>query len=422
MLPHINDPTFTCPKPDCQRILQLKRAWSGQNAKRYYVACLIGEHVDCKNYWHFFPLGVAPGPATTATPSLRLSTSSSSSSLSSTSAICVRRSCNKRFNKLCNNQMCRLHCLDHPAACRKHRPDPNPAAEQPLPPPLSDNFLQFLNTLCMQFDNTPSSTQSPNRPSSLHVSSQEDADFQYALSLSLESSPPTAPHLSSPKAGPSSSQTARATLPFDTTHRFDLVYSPTNGAADIIAIDSYPTWPRHWPQSRLSDIPELLITTTKSSCDDIYECYSTKYGSWMKIPINYVHRVATDQSLLVRRVGIVGVDEEHHIRRLKRSSSPSATIPLPSKKRRRSHDTGKGKSRVIEIDSSEDDDIEFVRFGPQIKIEPQTPRATKRLRPTITIPSTPTTSMPSSSSFSDTPPPTTPDDDFPFTLPLAKYA
>ncbi|KAK6996231.1 hypothetical protein R3P38DRAFT_2467230, partial [Favolaschia claudopus] len=149
-------------------------------------------------------------------------------------------------------------------------------------------------------------------------------------------------------------------------HRIDLVFwSTPRGAASISAIQSCPAWPRHWPLFRLSDVPHLVMNDNDTAPDDFYECFSTKYSTWMRIPIDYAHTVSTDQTLFVRRLGVVGKDEHLYL--------PQATLTdIPDVK-------GKGKRVVIEISDS-DDEVEAANRpprNPKIKIEPTTPTSTR---------------------------------------------
>ncbi|KAJ7701053.1 hypothetical protein B0H16DRAFT_1483662 [Mycena metata] len=78
-MPGINDPSFACPHPACQRPLSLKRCKAGSRKGRYYLLCDQAlDHPQMQNHWYWWAPGVAPArrqrtlealpPAPTATP------------------------------------------------------------------------------------------------------------------------------------------------------------------------------------------------------------------------------------------------------------------------------------------------------------------------------------------------------------------
>ncbi|KAJ6592499.1 hypothetical protein B0H19DRAFT_1245369 [Mycena capillaripes] len=413
---NINDSSFICPKFGCGRILYLQHAKRGSQKNRHFICCDSVDHIDRKRYWFFFRPGEAPTRPTTmvvhtaAPPILQQPNANKA-------AFCAYRGCLKRPHKFCDNKCCRAHCLTNYAQCRQHCSTPLPVPQPPLPPLSSfaqqalDNInAHALQTITFTPPSTPATTLSP--------SSQEEADINLAIAQSLKS----APGLST-----ASSSTLTLDVSFNNTHRIELVYWAANGgAATISAVDSCPTWPHTWPHFRLLDVPHLLLDDTDTLCDDFFECYSTKYRSWMRIPIHYVHHVTTDQSLLIRRIGVIGSDEHQHIHSLlARSTTPEDDKLIVIHDRK-----GKRRAEVIEILDSDDDDEEFkvVAYrprSPKIKIEPTSPRrAGKRPRLMVTIPSTPPSSLPSlSSSTMSAPtsaPPSSPDSAFPFAIYPAK--
>ncbi|KAF7359962.1 hypothetical protein MVEN_00723100 [Mycena venus] len=419
--PSINDPaTFKCPKLGCGRLLKLKLAKKGGQKDRNYLCC-DSEHFDNKIYWYFFPRGVRPAPQTAAAP---ISVPPPQLQPATTSVVlCAGQPCPKRPNQFCDNHMCRSHCLADPATCRQHRPNQPPPASKPPLPALTSPVLAALNAISAETLRTitfaPQSAATSPRPSCpshpsafpLDDDDEQDEDLKLAIALSLK---PSSLYLS-----PASSSSA--VMP-DITHRIDLVYWAINGGPAVIcAIDSCPTWPHSWPRFRLSDVAHLLVTDDETTCQDFYECYSTKYDAWMKIRIDYIHQVSTDQSLLIRRVGVVGKDEKQHIDLLKRPSSPVVARPVLCDTKGK----GKAKREVIEILDSDDDDDEEVRVVRHIKVEPSSPlRPVKRPCLTISIPRSSSPSFPSLSSSILTAPTSpaldSPVDYFPPSISLAK--
>jgi hypothetical protein len=136
---------------------------------------------------------------------------------------------------------------------------------------------------------------------------------------------------------------------------------------------------------RLTDNPMLLQSPSYPQLDPFYECFSFSYQSWMKIPATYIHTLARDHALLIRRVGVIGSDEDLQIARACAiNNPPSPTIPIPSIPLRKRDRKGKSKQAAITVDDDDDDDIVIVGFKPAIKQKPPSPpRPVKRLRYTL---------------------------------------
>ncbi|KAJ7663340.1 hypothetical protein DFH06DRAFT_1395561 [Mycena polygramma] len=392
---HIDDTQFTCPHAACRRRLRLQFGTKGSLKNRYYLACFeVDHHPRGTNFWHLFRLGESPqrkqvSPAARRSSALSVSSSASSLASSSSSApssdaststststsscsenICGRR----RVHQHCERQMCKAHCEEN-GGCRTH-PLPTPAPTTSLPP-LNSAAVEILASIA-------------TLPYA-HLQTIVSAAQEKAHALALRTPLPPSPTLSEEQeysallAGSPPPASANASVDFTTIHRIVLVFWATKDApATVQAIQDPPVWRKSWPLIRLSDINNLLKTRSHPYIDPFYECWSTQYERWMKIPVSYVHTVRQDQTLLVRRLGVVGSDEDHY-------KSRALTQPdTPMLQRSR-----KGKEKAIEVlevaDSSDDEEIEVSEVTKAIKREPPTPpsRAVKRAR-TSRASSTPT--------------------------------
>ncbi|KAJ7347672.1 hypothetical protein DFH08DRAFT_1080029 [Mycena albidolilacea] len=112
----------------------------------------------------------------------------------------------------------------------------------------------------------------------------------------------------------------------------------------------------------ISDLTNLLTTPRFPKIHTFYEYYLKELASWVKIPVSYVFTVTTNTQLFIRRVGVIGGDQAHHLSRI--ASPATCRNMLTTSKRKRS-------STPIDIE----DDTE-----PTVKQEPITLPNAKRPR------------------------------------------
>ncbi|KAJ6475794.1 hypothetical protein C8R47DRAFT_1323831 [Mycena vitilis] len=388
----INDSTFTCPHPTCGRHLKLRLSQKGETKDCYYVACFMTEdHPHAANFWKFFKCGEIPKRrrrlSIAASSSSVLVTSASTSSLASSSSSssvsgslptisCSQNGCGStRVHKHCTRLMCKGHC-EKSGGCLTH---PKPSPVLPTLLPALNDLLSSIATL-------------PHTQLQKIITAAQQQTHELALRTPFRPSPTPSEQQEYAILVPRSPLAVSETLDFSIKHRIVLVYWATNGAlAAVQAIQDPPVWRKSWPRIRLSDIGNLLKTRDHPYIDTFYECWSTGYERWMKIPVSYVHTVGTDQALFIRRVGVVGGDERRLLSKRilsvdtptapsKRSWKDTPTAPL---KRSRN-----GKEKVIEADDSSEGEVEVSEVSridseQPIKQEPPTPpssRPSKRSR------------------------------------------
>ncbi|KAJ7853716.1 hypothetical protein B0H14DRAFT_2580320 [Mycena olivaceomarginata] len=387
--PDINSPTFYCPKRGCGRRLPLNLCADGKrNAGRYYIVC-FNDHHDNEPLWYFFRTGDAPRPAqstrphsvTIAATPLALATSSQSGSIpqpalpprrtSRTNQCKARETCRtSRINRLCTRQMCRSHCLNAGGCSTHHENEPSIQGET-----SAGDSLRILIDGLQSFV-----AQIPNSDEFVIRGQHERAAAAHALALRTPLPPSPTPseeaqyhrlvaRVSSPLAGPSAASTSPS-LSYEILHRVVLVFWISEGCSALVqAIQDPPHWRQSWPQIRLSDISRLLTSGAYPHLDSFYEYFCIELQSWVKISMSYILTVRTDQQLFVRRVGVVGRDQAHHLSRLSISGTSGKSVSPPP-------------ALAIDIqDSSEDDD------HVKIKLEPMTPPRVqlKRKAPARTI-------------------------------------
>ncbi|KAJ7927047.1 hypothetical protein B0H13DRAFT_2559353, partial [Mycena leptocephala] len=307
-----------------------------------------------------------------------------------------------RISQKCRSRMCKIHC-ESSGGCTLHIPLPPPAAL----PSLSRYDLEILTTIKNYADQAPRSAEYARQQQIL-------TQRQQAAAL---------PFIPSPSPTPSPNRT----LAQAAEHSFPLVHWPLpHQPAVISGIQGPASWP-YW------------TFTSKQP----YECFSIDYSTWMLVPANYVHRVASGRPLLIRNLGVTGSDEEEQVRRLRafvgppyEPVQPSVTRP-PSKKRPASFidvdsaDAAHSKpkkltlqrlkpvaSTVIDIESS---DNEVVVTGQKIviKLEKVTPPAKRPRLSRLQLPSRSCSLSPPSLTYSTSAGPSSsgpPSPEFPFAL------
>ncbi|KAJ7694745.1 hypothetical protein B0H14DRAFT_2650846 [Mycena olivaceomarginata] len=340
--PDINSPTFYCPKRGCGRRLPLNLCADGKrNAGRYYIVC-FNDHHDNEPLWYFFRTGDAPRPAQSTRPRsvtitaapLALATSSQSGSISQpalpprrtsrTNQCKARETCRtSRINRLCTRQMCRSHCLNA-GGCSTHHEEESPIQGETS---AGDSLRILIDGLQSFVAQIPNSEQFAIREQ------HERAAAAHTLALRTPLPPSPTPseeaqyhrlvaRVSSPLAGPSAASTSPS-LSYEILHHVVLIFWISEGCSALVqAIQDPPHWRQSWPQIRLSDISRLLTS---------------------------------HQQLFVRRVGVVGRDQAHHLSRLSISGTSGKSISPPP-------------ALAIDVQGSPEGDDHA-----KIKLEPMTP-------------------------------------------------
>ncbi|KAJ7164673.1 hypothetical protein C8R43DRAFT_987894 [Mycena crocata] len=192
--PNINDSKFHCPL--CTWSMKLVLCNKGRNKNRYFLACHNKNHPDAAIMWHFFPRGQSPTPV--AQQQVILCPPPKPRPAVRAPTMCAIIVCKgiRPVNKLCEQQMCKRHCLAR-GGCRCHQPEAKVAL-----PALSASNIKLLNELLRNALPPTIRTSTPVSPldkisallSPSPTLSQEEEDYEYALRLSREpGSPPYKP-------------------------------------------------------------------------------------------------------------------------------------------------------------------------------------------------------------------------------------
>lgn len=89
--------------------------------------------------------------------------------------------------------------------------------------------------------------------------------------------------------------------------RFNLVFWDNSlEAANIQIVEECPRWP-HWSLDQFS-LMHLLGEDLTS-----IQLFSPAYRVWMTIPLNFVHSLSTNCTVMLRRTGVIGIDEQRII-------------------------------------------------------------------------------------------------------------
>ncbi|KAF7374335.1 hypothetical protein MSAN_00317200 [Mycena sanguinolenta] len=351
---NINDPrTFRCPK--CSYLAELQIV-KGSDPVQCYLGCFRRTH---DRLWHYFEPGELPDPLPPALAqriSRAISSAQSVHPSASRRTECLERGCSKSRNLNCRHDRCRQCCLETGRDCGVHRPAKTNANLAPdflaglrgvaaeIRGPVDQTIRHaYLSLLYKRQRDAALTASLPSLPPS-PTKSQEERHQDYATRLARGfSTPPPSP----PQPAASSS---RSLLP-PPSRRIVLIYWAHSGRqATISVIQDCATWVRSWPGIKLDDFAQHL-----SSSDTMYKFYAADYRAWIRIPMAYVQIVRTDQPFLVRRVGVVGIDEDSYISRLHTfldfpllPPSPLHTRPVSAATRQR--------PRPLEIIKIEDND------------------------------------------------------------------
>ncbi|KAJ7926871.1 hypothetical protein B0H13DRAFT_1972065 [Mycena leptocephala] len=298
----------TVPKAGCRRVLKLKKSKSGVNAGSDYIKCYNPNHEDLvPAFWYFFPREslsassdllppAIPPPAQQPPPALGCK--------------CLHPGCQlsgPRISQKCRSQMCKLH-YESSGGCTLQIPLPPPTAL----PSLSSYDLEILATIKSYADQAPRSAEYTRQQ---HLLKQR----QQSAALPFVPSP-------SPTPSPTRIFAQAAERSFPPVH-----WPLANQPAVISGIQGPASWP-YWTFS------------TKQ----LYECFSVDYNTWMLVPANYVHRVASGRPLLIRNLGVTGSNEQEQVRRLRAFVDPPYE-PLVT----RLHPRKRTFSNIIDVDSDD---------------------------------------------------------------------
>ncbi|KAJ7113247.1 hypothetical protein C8R43DRAFT_1242679 [Mycena crocata] len=379
--PLITAAPFKC--PECRHTLVLDQsAKPGKNHGRYFISCFKKQHAP---FFFFWPRSAIPPPRTAARlaaeASRRPQPAPPASSPSTTEPKCAILTClKKRVHRMCDQRMCRPHCLAN-GGCRCHLEDDNPPRPSlPLLPALDSTSVRALDNIATTYPTNPplrrsssSSLLSRNQArifdprqqewereaaslarmqKELAVDSEDDEDenLKNAIALSLAES-----SHSSSRPHPMSSNRNLDVQAAEQT--FILVSWLRHGQSALVkGIQGCRTWP-------------LWIRGGKHD----YEYFDGDLPGWIQVKAGHVHTVTQGKKLFVRELGVEGSDEKRYLdsHLTKPSPTPSPIRRLPNNKLKR---------RILEMMARNDDDEEVAVDRP-IKLEPPSPpRAAKRVR------------------------------------------
>jgi hypothetical protein len=191
------------------------------------------------------------------------------------------------------------------------------------------------------------------------------------------------------------SSAARLAQDLSLVRRFHLIFwDNSHDTACIQLVQECPNWPQ-WSLSMYTGLPSLG--------DDIthIQLYSTTYHVWMDTPLDFKHSLTTNCTILLRRKGVTGIDEQDQINRFVDPHSPRRfrhNMPTERSAIREMLKDLKGKGKSVDIPLMEDSnsDIEIVNTPRPLKRrrikQPEEPVSPPLQRPqlSITIPTTPT--------------------------------
>ncbi|KAJ7914500.1 hypothetical protein B0H13DRAFT_2002205 [Mycena leptocephala] len=332
---------------------------------------------------------------------------------------CKSQLCKKHCIIL-NNGLCPVKTHDPATMSQRQRreanvPPPARRRQLPSPPPaasraessvggFSPSFLSALDGIAQQqsfgWDYGPVLQQARARHlprpriAPQDAADHEDEELQLALTLSLasqssssaatssssastSSSPasasPTMPPPSQPRVPASRTRPAndtfavrqpsarRAPVDLTTVQRFTLVYWDADGKSPLIlGVTECPSW----PEFRLSESTRTLALL--GSDFTAVEFYNIRFCLWTRVDLAYTHILTSDTYLLLRRIGVSGLDEDRPIDHF-------VNLPGPQHIRynvaaERAAVRTKIKARQTRA-ADNDDDVEIVKVG-GIKIEP----------------------------------------------------
>ncbi|KAF7366954.1 hypothetical protein MSAN_00954100 [Mycena sanguinolenta] len=165
----------------------------------------------------------------------------------------------------------------------------------------------------------------------------------------------------------------RAPVDLTTVQRFTLVYWDEDAKPPLIlGVTECPSW----PEFRLSESTRTLSLLGTDLA--AVEYYNVRFCLWTRIDLSYTHILTSDTYLLLRRIGVSGLDEERLIDRFVHLPGPQhIRYNLTAEREAVRH---KLKARQTQTTP---DEVEIVKVN-GIKIEPGTdcPRIT---RPTLRI-------------------------------------
>ncbi|KAJ7917235.1 hypothetical protein B0H13DRAFT_2269600 [Mycena leptocephala] len=153
----------------------------------------------------------------------------------------------------------------------------------------------------------------------------------------------------------------RAPVDLTTVQRFTLVYWDADGKSPLIlGVTECPSW----PEFRLSESTRTLDLL--GSNFTAVEFYNIRFCLWTRVDLAYTHILTSDTYLLLRRIGVSGLDEDRLIDHF-------VNLPGPQHIRynvaaERAAVRTKIKARQTRA-ADNDDDVEVVKVG-GIKIEP----------------------------------------------------
>ncbi|KAF8183474.1 hypothetical protein K438DRAFT_2020614 [Mycena galopus ATCC 62051] len=334
--PNPNSRTITCPKPGCSRRLDQRTSYTGINRGRDYFKCYNSAHTDnIPAFWYHFPR--APLAIVSPPPGSALNPPASIALPVPPMPICKARSCQAtRVHRLCDRGMCKKHC-DLDGGCRVHLPPP-PPPPQPLPV-LTGPDLDILQAIRSDANAVPRAAHRLAQDAL-----QNDRQHRAAVAR-IPSGTPSPPQLAPVK------------------RHFVLVHwEHDNKPPTVYGIQNPSTWP--------------LWSFTAATGP--YQCYSVPYDCWMNVRANDVHTVTPGQPLLIRSLGITGLDEGAHIARAKSHAEYefNSLVPQPPAKR-----------KAIVLCESDDDDVVIVGSSKGVSGTPVRPSKRRRLpiRPRLQV-------------------------------------
>ncbi|KAJ7509551.1 hypothetical protein B0H11DRAFT_1900966 [Mycena galericulata] len=156
----------------------------------------------------------------------------------------------------------------------------------------------------------------------------------------------------------------RAAVDLTTVQRFTLVYWDEDGKPPLIlGVTECPSW----PEFRLSESTRTLDLLSSNLA--AVEFYNIRFCLWTRVDLAYTHILTSDTYLLLRRIGVSGLDEDRLIDHFVHLPGPQHIRYNIAAERAAVRTKIKARQTQVTDDNSVDNDVEIVKVN-GIKIEP----------------------------------------------------
>ena len=335
--------------------------------------------------------------------------------------VCDAHPCQRtRLNKSCARGMCPPHCVlnggcgihdeSHLSEAQlkrirririrepDHRPPPDPPLRSlsPKSTDVLDAVLDEISVSAALAQNFPSMCLAPvpiHAPHVAHPAATVAPPFNKQPKITTQMNPTCmAEYKSTPAVERAKASSAARSAQDSLVRRFHLIFwDNSHNTACIQLVQECPNWPQ-WSLSTYTGLSLLGDNITH------IQLYSTTYHVWMDTPLDFKHSLMTNCTILLRRKGVTGIDEQDQINRFVNPHPPCRFRHDMPTERSAIREMlkglkGKGNSGPIPLVEDSNSEVEIVNTPRplkhrRIKQEPISPPRRPQL--SITIPTTPT--------------------------------